>query len=159
MRTLLLLLATLPTMLACGSSGGGTPDSYIYTCTASDDSPQTYIAGLQVMGTSQKMSFSLLDASPAPPARGNNTWMVQINAMTSGTVGAPVTDATITATPFMPDHGHGTPIVVGVTNNGGGQYQLTPVNLWMPGYWVTTLVVTSATAGTDTAQYKFCLPD
>ncbi|HTR51853.1 MAG TPA: FixH family protein [Kofleriaceae bacterium] len=147
--------------MACSSSGSGTtPDSYIYTCTASDDNPQTYIAGLQVMGTSQKMAFSLLDAMPAPPARGNNTWMVQINAMMSDAmVGPAVTDATIVATPFMPDHGHGTPILVGVTNNGGGQYELTPVNLWMPGYWVTTLVVTSPTAGTDTAQYKFCLPD
>ena len=169
MRTLsLLALSTSAALAACHTSSGNTTDGPVlsYNC-AADDRAQTYVAGLEVMGTSGKMTFKLMDASPAPPARGNNTWSVQVNA--AGSAGAPVTDlgtsgqmvpmATFSATPYMPDHGHGTPIEVQITNQGSGMYQLTPVNLWMPGYWVTTLVVDSPSVGSDTAVYKFCLPD
>jgi len=161
MRSLHLLVAVLPAVaLGCGGSGNAGPDADIttYDC-AADTRAQTYVAGLEVKGESGKLDFKLMDADPAPPARGNNTWTLQIDAMSNNVVGSGVAGATMVATPFMPDHGHGTPIKVEITDQGGGMYQLTPVNLWMPGYWETTLTVTTSSAGADTAVYKFCLPD
>jgi len=70
--------------------------------------------------------------------------------------GAPTTGATLTITPWMPDHQHGagayTPKVQEMTN---GQYDVQEINTWMPGYWEVTV---DATVGTvhDSAVYKFC---
>jgi hypothetical protein len=38
-----------------------------------------------------------------------------------------------------------------------GQYQLSPVNLWMPGLWEITISAISG-ATTDSAVYRFCIP-
>ena len=38
-----------------------------------------------------------------------------------------------------------------------GQYELAPVNLWMPGLWETTISASSAT-GTDSVVFRFCIP-
>jgi hypothetical protein len=138
-------------------------------CALHDD-VQTYIVGLVANGEKGVINADLMEATPAPPSRNNNTWVVKLvatgsagsgsagsgsgSALPAGTL---ISDATITATPYMPDHGHGTPIEVIPTYEGNGEYQLTPVNLWMPGYWVTTMVITSPTAGDDTLAYKFCI--
>jgi hypothetical protein len=167
MRTLPLFATLSTTAATAACSGSGTTDagSAMAECALHDD-VQMYVVGLEVMGQKGLMDFQLMDAMPAPPARNNNTWMVQITATGassgsgSGSSVAPgtlIADANINATPFMPDHGHGTSIEVIVTNEGSGQYQLSPVNLWMPGYWVTTLSVSSATVGGDIGQYKFCI--
>ena len=39
------------------------------------------------------LDFQLMSADPAPPARGNNTWVVQIISMSSGVVGDPLDGA------------------------------------------------------------------
>ena len=99
-----------------------------------------------------------MSANPAPPARDDNTWVLQLSSMSGGTVGAPVSGATVTVTPFMPDHQHGsgkTVVVEPMTE--AGQYELAPVNLWMPGLWETTISASSAT-GTDSVVFRFCIP-
>ncbi|MEJ7603693.1 MAG: FixH family protein, partial [Kofleriaceae bacterium] len=83
-----------------------------------------------------------------------NTWVLQINA----TGGSPVTGAAMTVTPFMPDHQHGSgKTVVVEPMSEPGQYQLAPVNMWMPGLWETTISASSA-SGTDQVVFKFCIP-
>ena len=117
----------------------------------------TFTVGLEKPGTSGAMDFRLMSVSPSPPARGDNNWVVQINAMTSGVVGAPVDGAMLQVTPFMPAHQHGSPIQVTITpGTTAGEYNLAPVNLWMPGVWETTIRATSSTT-TDSAVYKFCI--
>jgi hypothetical protein len=37
-----------------------------------------------------------------------------------------------------------------------GQYTLSPVNLWMPGVWETTIRATSG-ATIDSAVFRFCI--
>jgi hypothetical protein len=39
----------------------------------------------------------------------------------------------------MPDHAHGSPQPVVVTEMGDGEYKLDPVNLFMAGYWEVTI--------------------
>jgi hypothetical protein len=114
-----------------------------------------YVAGLTKRGTGGHFDFKLVAATPEPPARGDNTWVVEVDAAGGGAVAA----AALTATPFMPDHGHGTPMKVAVTALGTpGQYQLAPVNLWMPGYWETSVTAT-VNGVADTAVLKFCIPN
>ena len=156
MRTGWLLIA----LAACGSngsSGGGGADASD-DCTA-DPRADTFVVGLDKHGTAGNLDFVLESADPAPPARGNNTWIVQVNAMAQGVVGSPMTGVAMAVTPFMPDHGHGTPIPVEVTSMPtAGQYQLSPINMWMPGYWETTIQAQAGSVS-DQVVFKFCVPN
>jgi hypothetical protein len=113
----------------------------------------TLVAGLHKHGAANVLDFTLTSITPSPPARGDNTWVVQLTA----TSGSPVADATVTMTPFMPDHGHGTPIKVNaVALPIAGQYQLSPINVWMPGYWEATIHASQGSTN-DSAVFKFCI--
>jgi hypothetical protein len=114
-----------------------------------------YVDGIAKPGAAGHFRFALVSATPAPPARGDNAWVVEVD----DAAGGPVAGAELTATPFMPDHGHGTPMKVGIAAAAApGQYKLAPVNLWMPGYWETSVTAT-AHGVTDTAVFKFCIPN
>jgi hypothetical protein len=144
-------------LAACsGGNGGADADPPVDCSTV--QGVDTFVAPLKKQGTNGTVEFQMLSATPAPPARGDNAWVVQINSMASGAVGSPMDGATFHVTPFMPAHQHGTPVEVQITPAGQpGQYNLTPVNLWMPGVWETTIDVSSG-ATTDHAVYKFCIP-
>jgi hypothetical protein len=142
---------------ACAGNGSSGDDSGSYNC-ATETRADAFVVGLEKMGAQGKLDFKLLTADPAPPARDDNTWVIQVNAMSSGVVGSPITGASINVFPFMPDHQHGTPSEVFIeAMPEAGQYQLSPVNMWMPGLWETTINVTSA-SGTDKVVYRFCIP-
>jgi hypothetical protein len=144
-------VAVLLVASACGDHSGSHADAG-YDCTI-EDRDDTYVAGLEKAGEVGTLTFRLLSATPAPPARGDNSWMVEI---VDG--GGPVSGATVDVTPFMPDHRHGTPIDAVVTDQGSGQYQVTPVNLWMPGLWETTIEATPSGGALDRVVYRFCIP-
>ena len=113
-----------------------------------------FVVGLTKAGQAGVLEFKLMSATPAPPARDDNTWVLQVNA----TGGSPVTGAAMTATPFMPDHQHGSgKNVVVEPMTEAGQYRLAPVNLWMPGLGEPTISASSASA-TDQVVFKFCIP-
>jgi hypothetical protein len=141
---------------ACGTNGddtGGTVDCSMVT------DADTFVVGLEKPGMNGALDFQMMSAMPAPPARGDNTWVVQINTMSSGVVGDPADGLTLMVTPFMPAHQHGSPIQVQITPmTEPGQYQLSPVNLWMPGVWETTIRATTASQTSDLAVYRFCIP-
>jgi hypothetical protein len=146
---------------ACGGSGGGDgPDADIvsYNC-ATETRADTFSVGLEKTGAAGLFDFKLMTADPAPPARGDNTWVIEVDSASAAGAGAPVAglQSGMTVVPYMPDHMHGTPITVEITPaSTTGQYTLTPVNLWMPGLWETTIQVDSN--GTkDHAVFSFCL--
>ena len=141
-------------LAACGTNdNGGDDDVDCATVTGVD----TFVVGLDHAGTDGVFDFKLMDAMPAPPFRGNNTWVVQVSSMNAGVAGAPVDGATIKVTPFMPAHQHGTGVNVVIEPTGAaGQYKLDPVNLWMQGVWETTVRATVGTM-TDTTVFKFCV--
>jgi hypothetical protein len=149
-------LILLP-LVACGSSSTPAPDASD-DCSA-DPRAEQFMVNFDKHGTVGNLDFVLMTADPAPPARGDNTWLLQVNAMSAGVVGSPMTGVAMAVTPFMPDHGHGTPIPVNVTATAtAGQYQLAPINMWMPGYWETTIQAQAGTT-TDTVVFKFCIPN
>lgn len=153
MRTLTLALfaAVLPLAGACADDSQSGDDDEFVDC--AKETADQFVVDLEKKGT--VLDVKLTSALPAPPTRGDNEWIIHINTIAGA---APVTGATIQVTPFMPKHQHGTPIDVKVeAQPGAGDYKLSPVNLWMPGVWETTIEMNSA-SGTDQVVYKFCIP-
>jgi len=152
MRPGFLLLALLA---ACGTSNTG-DDGMTVDCSTVTGT-DTFVVGLEHQGVGGMLDFKLMSIDPAPAQRGDNTWIVQVNAMASGVVGNPIDGATISVSPYMPAHMHFSPITADITPMADpGQYQLKPVNLWMPGVWETTISATSGSVS-DRAVYKFCI--
>ena len=144
----------LISILVGACTGDDTPDDGSYNC-AAETTDDEFVVGLTKAGERGMLDFVLLSADPAPPARGDNTWLLELRTRPAA---APVEGATIEAAPFMPSHQHGSakPVVVEPMPQ-AGQYQLSPVNMWMPGVWETTIDVTAA-GGSDRAVFRFCLP-
>jgi len=143
-------------LAACGTNGddmsGDDVDCSMVT------GVDTFVVGLEHPGQKGTYDFKLMSAEPAPPARGFNTWVVQVNSMNAGVVGAPVDGATLKVTPFMPAHMHGSGVEVEITPmTEPGQYKLNPVNLWMQGVWETTVRAT-VDPSSDSTVFKFCIP-
>lgn len=139
------------TAAACGGGDDDDPGSYNCADEARDDE---FVAGIAKQGESQRMMFTLVSADPAPPARGDNVWMLKLTTMAAP--GTPVDGAVMSASPFMPDHNHGPQFDTVITPAGEpGLYRLEPVNLWMPGLWETTIRVSGADS--DRAVFRFCL--
>ena len=145
--TLVLASIALAGLSACG---GGDDGEDVVNCEieARDDD---FVVGIAKTG--QRMTFTLLSATPAPPMRGNNAWRLHLMD-----AAGPVAGATIVVSPFMPDHQHGTPIDVKVTPlPAAGEYELSPINMWMPALWEITVQATAGGA-TDRVVFKFCVP-
>jgi len=147
-RAASLALIALAPLVACGG-GGSTSDDEHYDC-AMEDRADTFVVGLEKVSPSG-LHFRLMQSNPAPPSRGDNDFTLQI----ADGAGAPVTGATLTVVPYMPDHGHGTsvPVVISESTTVPGQYDFNPVNLWMPGLWQVLV-----TKDTEQVIFAFCIP-
>lgn len=154
MRALSITFVSLVSLAACAGDHHGGDDSESYNC-ETETRDDEFVVGLTKMGNANQLSFKLLSATPAPPARDDNTWLLQLDASTG-----PMANATVTVTPFMPDHQHGTPIAVEVeAMPTAGQYTLSPINMWMPGLWEITISATAAEpAVDDSTVFRFCIP-
>lgn len=146
--------ASLALSVACSSSeedstiSGGVP-----TSCDQDNRKDVYTQGLSKQASS--FSVRVLDASPAPPAKGTNTMTVQI----VDPAGTPIDNAVVVVTPFMPDHAHGSAVKPVVTPaDSDGKYTVTSLYYPMAGLWRITFSVTlpSATSAQDVA-FQFCL--
>lgn len=149
-----------PGLIACsgGDDDGYSDDGLTYDC-ASEDRDDEFVIGLSKDGESSQIAFTLMSSDPAPPSRGDNTWMLQLTTMASPA--APVTGAKVTVTPFMPDHDHPSGKAVVVTpDTAPGTYKLEPVNLGMPGLWETTIQMRDmgTNVPVDKVVFRFCLP-
>jgi len=131
---------------ACGSDE---PDPDEEVNCAEETRDDEFVAGMSKAG--DLWTFRLMDATPAPPDKGDNSWSVRVEQEEAGLEGL-----NLTVTPFMPDHGHGTPIDPQVTDEGGGDYRLAPVNMWMPGLWQVTVEAQDGDQ-LDSAVFAFCI--
>ena len=110
-----------------------------------------YAPSLKASG-SLGMTVTLVSSVPGPPVVGNNVWELLIE----DEAGQPVVGAEVAVTPFMPDHRHGSPLAVVVTEGSDGYYRAKPLNFSMPGYWNTRVQVVTDT-WQDTAAFKLCM--
>ena len=112
----------------------------------------TYMLGLTKAGEQVQVKF--IDAVPAPPARFENTWTIELLDMAD----APMPDMPMAVTPFMPEHQHGSTVVTDVEpGDAPGQYVLDPVHLQMEGLWDVTIDVTLPDITTDSVTFTFCI--
>jgi hypothetical protein len=140
---------------ACSSSGteqtvDAAPEAAPSVC-ATDPRVQPFAAGLEAKTTSG-LTLKIVDATPTPPAKGDNAWTLAL----TDAGGAAVDGATLTVKTWMPDHGHGSSIVPAVAASGGGKYALTRLNLFMPGIWEITFSIARA-GTTETAMFTLCI--
>lgn len=163
-RPHLLTCLTASLLIAAGCSaddGDGTDDQAAgagtqeQTFCEKNEMPETddYVANLEKLGEGGLLTFTLVSSDPAPPARNDNRWVIGI----SDAAGAAVEGATLQPNPNMPQHGHGSNKRAEVSELGGGEYELNPVNLFMPGYWEVPVAVTTADGVTDSATFAFCV--
>ena len=145
---------------ACSSGGsdgntGGTSGAVTTTSTAcaADNRKDIYTAGLAKETSTGALSIKLMNATPAPPQKQSNTLVLQV----VDSAGKPVDGATLSVTPFMPDHGHGSSVKPTVTPMGGGVYDVANVYLPMPGLWRLTVTVQMPNVAAQDAAFQFCI--
>jgi YtkA-like len=155
--------ATIACAVGCGSPGSPQGDSSSATGAGgtgpaslceSDPRALVYAVGLESKAQDGAVTVRFVDAQPAPPAKGNNIWTVEV----LDAHGAPIDGATIVTTAYMPDHGHYSSIKPTSTPTGSpGTYTVTPVNLFMPGIWQVTLQVEPPQGAPDSVVFTFCI--
>ena len=118
----------------------------------SEERDDVFEVGLLKAGGLVQASF--VSADPAPPGKDNNTWVLMFTDL----AGEPLTDLGIVAVPMMPDHGHGTAVEATITAlETPGHYEIGPVNMFMNGYWETTLELTLSEGEADSIVFGFCV--
>ena len=141
-------------LVACSAAAPAAGDagaSGTITCVPESGPYQvdTYSADMKRTGENGILSFELVRSDPAPPALGNNTFVVKI----SRADGSPFTgDLYIDPRSgvFMPLHGHGASVLPVVTfDPASGTSTLTPMDLFMPGLWRITLQGDEAAASSE----------
>jgi hypothetical protein len=136
---------------ACGGSSSGSGDSGDVVNCQGDPRVLTYAPNVSVQSQAKTMKFTLVQSSPAPPARGTDTWNIHVTDAN----GTALPGLTLTAKPFMPDHGHGPAVTPSVANNGAGNYTVTNLYFFMPGVWQVTF---TAQGSADSTVFTFCVP-
>lgn len=100
-----------------------------------------------------KARITIMDAVPATPIRADNAWTLMITDLAD----APLEGVDVSIRPWMPDHGHGTPVEAEITDLGGGEYHFEPVNLFMAGLWEIHLELALDDASTDEIMFAVCV--
>jgi hypothetical protein len=112
--------------------------------------------GLAKAGDLGVLSFRLAQAEPAPPAKGNNTFHLDITDAS----GAPMAGA-LKVDLKMPDHGHGTSIKPQVSfDPATDEWTVDSLYLFMPGVWRIQLEAYDAGASAtplDRTALFFCI--
>lgn len=73
-----------------------------------------------------------LRSAPEPPVRGQNVGQITVTDAS----GQPVDGLTLSLVPWMPSHGHGTSVPVGITSSDQvGVFIANPLYLFMAGQW------------------------
>ena len=119
------------------------------------DEADTYVAGLEKVGTSGDLTVRLMDSTPSPRDTGIYTWHI----MVLDAEGQPVSDATVQAEPLMPAHGHGTnPRYTDATGlDEDGMYELKDMDLFMEGIWNVIIRISTPDGTADEVEYNFFL--
>jgi hypothetical protein len=152
--------------LSCGSEAPGksteaasadeladaSADAYVGCAT--DPRVSVYGAGAAAESQDQSIRVVLVATDPVAPLVGMNTWTVRVEDASD----AAVSDASLTVAPYMPDHGHGSPLVPVATSNGDGTYAIAPLYFFMPGVWRIGITVSPSDASpSSTVDFFFCV--
>ena len=118
---------------------------------ANETRADDFAAGLSKDGTAFRVTVDV--AEPADPIRGDNAWTLMITDLE----GNPIEGVIVDAKPWMPDHGHGTAVEEELIDMGGGAYEVSPLNLFMAGYWEVHLELSTADVDMDEVMIGVCV--
>ncbi|HYJ08652.1 MAG TPA: FixH family protein [Polyangiaceae bacterium] len=142
------------TLFACSDHQGdhGSGSSHDAECSGDFDA---YQAGMSKQAEPGKLTVQLLESDPAPPeVRTDNTWWLRL----SDAEGEPLREAELLVTPYMPKHQHGSAEVV-VEELDDGEYELSPIELIMPGVWEIPVSVTPPESEPSEVTFRFCIAE
>jgi hypothetical protein len=146
--------ASLILVVLAAACGGSSPiseaDAGTVNC-QNDSRVFTYTPNLSVAAPSG-MKYILVQSNPAPPARGLDTWTLKV----TDAAGTPQPGLSVQIRTIMPEHGHGSSTTPIITNQGGGNYLVSQLNLFMAGVWKITF--SNSPAFTDSVDFWFCVP-
>jgi hypothetical protein len=127
------LLVFIASAVGCGGSDGaqGPIDSTPTVSCAMDPRLDSYMDEVDKSGERGLISFRFFDLEPSPPAKGNNTFHVQMH----DAAGDPMLPD-LRVDLRMPDHGHGTSVEPVISADPALEsYTVAPLYLFMPGVW------------------------
>jgi hypothetical protein len=155
-----ILAAGLAAAAGCGGGGSTGPDADEALACMTSGRGDTFAVGLKHTGVNTVYDFKLMSADPATPSRQQRgTWVIEVSWEATG---MPVTAASLIVSPFMPDHQHGPGAYTPqsqelVAPAPAGQYRISDINTWMPGYWEITIDAMTPDKVQDTAVFKVCV--
>jgi len=150
-----LAFAALVALLApaCGSSDGNGP--HTEAGCAEDTRVEEYVVGDEKLGAQGLVLFRMGSLNPDPVDVGDNGWNLSLEDAVSG---EPLTGCTLEATPFMPEHDHGSNNPTATEGTEAGDYEFTDIAFIMAGYWEVSLNASCPDlAETDTLMVNFCV--
>jgi hypothetical protein len=127
----------------------------------------TYSAGTKKLAVGGRFEFELVSSTPAPPALGNNTFLVRVTAPGGDTA----LNGDLIVALDMPEHGHPSPKAPNISFDPDLKtFTLDPMDLFMVGLWRITFTFFEASLGDggaagssamdavqDSAVFKFCI--
>ncbi len=149
----LLLCLLVPALSSCAPEEDDDLGQQAFSPCEFEDRAQIYEPDMVLPGEEGLTSITLLSVTPAPPDVGDSEWLVEIADLE----GDPLDGCTVTATLWMPDHGHGAPEGQTVPKEEPGQYLLTGISFVMAGYWEITVAADCPDLDMDQAVFGFCL--
>ena len=110
--------------------------SALVACSSQSDPASQELLDLK---SEKGLFYASFTPDPDPPTTGENALEISLADPNR----QPVAQASIEIEPWMPGHGHGTPIVPVVTDLGAGKYHAQKIDFMMPGFWELTVGVRS----------------
>lgn len=136
-----------------GSTGESSDEGQPRAC-ENESRGMVFSAGMEVEGDEALAKIQLVDASPAPPVRDLNDWSLRLMDTNGEAV-----EADMVVTPWMPDHGHGSPnpdtALIRSAQPGG--WTLQNLDLFMAGYWEVHFDIEFKSGVTERVTYGFCV--
>ena len=123
-------------------------------CKPSDG--DVYAAGLQKLGAARLFGFTLVGTTPAPPAQGDNRFVVQVTD-----AGGNVMAGELSVVLDMPEHGHQSLKQPEIRFDAESRaFTLEPMDFFMVGLWRISFSFVATTSGaplSDSAVFEFCI--
>lgn len=121
------------------------------------DTLPPFALGMQALGRAGHIRATLVEASPAPPRRYLNDWVIELGHAD----GTPLDDVRIVnARPWMAVHGHDGNIAPVVhAQEETGRFAIDKLNLFMRGAWEIQLKLSSPSVGDDDVVFEVCIPE
>lgn len=151
------LALVLGALSACGGDGEPNAADVALEPTPGEclDDYDDFEPGMTKRAEPAGVAVELLSAEPSPPVvRDDNAWTLKL----SDERGAPLLEAELRVSPYMPKHQHGSAEVI-VEELGAGRYRLSPIELVMPGVWQIPIRVTPPGGEPSETEFRLCIAE